>query len=267
MSKISARSDTGIYVKHISELHNDAPMLMPHRDDYYIFTVLLEGEADVVVDFKNIALKAGEGLIVSPGQVHYPETGKRVPTVWSLFVSQDNLSKSVSEIIEHYSLTTLPICFNQDELADIAALFGIMQRHSQVVDFSRAMVSAIADLFCRAVPETAANVSDRYISIVLRFKHLLKELGSTERRPCEYASRLNISRVYLNEAVKAVTGMSVTGFITNHVVLDAKRLLVHTSLDVNEIASKLGYEDYSYFSRMFRKETGMTPTEFRKNLV
>lgn len=267
LHKITSRSETGIYVKNISERQNEDPMTIPHRDDYYMFTVLLEGEADVVVDFKEITLQAGEGLIVVPGQVHYPRTGKRVPTVWSLFVAPEHLSDSHREMIERYALATTPVLFEHDDLADVAELFGIMRRHIQTVDFSRAMVSAIAGLFCRAIPETAKPVSDRYVAIVLRFKHLLEELGSRERRPSEYASRLNISRVYLNEAVRTVTGMSISRFISCHVTLDARRLLLHTTLGVNEIAAKLGYDDYSYFSRMFRKETGMTPTEFRKNLV
>ena len=78
---------------------------------------------------------------------------------------------------------------------------------------------------------------------------------------------LNVSRVYLNEAVKAVTGVSAGEFIRSHAVLSAKRMLVHTDLDINQIAEELGYDDTSYFSRMFKKETGLTPSEFRENLV
>lgn len=77
---------------------------------------------------------------------------------------------------------------------------------------------------------------------------------------------LNISEVYLNEAIRAMTGMNTGSFIRAQVVLNAKRLLVHTSRTVSEIAASLGYDDVSYFSRLFKREAGMTPTDFRKNL-
>ena len=57
------------------------------------------------------------------------------------------------------------------------------------------------------------------------------------------ASLLNISAVYLNEVVKAVTGMNVTVYIKNEVVLQAKRLLVHTDLTVKEISYRLGIRE------------------------
>ena len=47
------------------------------------------------------------------------------------------------------------------------------------------------------------------------------------------------------------------------VVLETKRMLADKQLSINEIADALGFEDYSYFSRFFKKQTGMSPTEFR----
>jgi AraC-like DNA-binding protein len=63
--------------------------------------------------------------------------------------------------------------------------------------------------------------------------------------------------------VKAVTGKSVSTHIQLRVVLEAKRLLYHSGRSVKEIAGELGYDDYSYFTRLFTKVVGMTPIAFR----
>jgi AraC-like DNA-binding protein len=85
------------------------------------------------------------------------------------------------------------------------------------------------------------------------------------KRPSEYASELNLSPAYLNEAVKKMTELSVSDCIRNEIVLQAKRLLFYTHQSVKEIACSLGYDDYSYFTRLFTKSAGVSPTQFRKN--
>ncbi len=62
-----------------------------------------------------------------------------------------------------------------------------------------------------------------------------------------------------------MTGKNVSGFIRSQVVLIAKRELIYSDLSPVEISERLGYVDYAYFSRLFRKDAGISPREFRKN--
>lgn len=57
--------------------------------------------------------------------------------------------------------------------------------------------------------------------------------------------------------------MSTSDYIKNEAVLLAKRMLVHTDLSVREIADRLGIDDYAYFTRLFTRTAGVTPTAFR----
>lgn len=83
------------------------------------------------------------------------------------------------------------------------------------------------------------------------------------KRPAAYAELLNVSVSYLNECVQKTSGQSVSRLIRERVVLEAKRLLYHSRKSVKEIAAELGYDDYSYFTRLFVKTVGLTPLTFR----
>lgn len=265
--RISARSETGIIVKHTCDLTDIGIVDFPHRDDYYVLTLLLNGTASALIDFKEITLTTHQGLVITPGQIHYPRLGNNIPQAWSLLVAVDNIPESGLQTLERYSLNTHPIEFPDDVVDDMSRLFEMLKSRINDTPFSKAVVSAILTLFCNAIsPETVPG-KDRYTSLTLRFKHMLGQHIVEKKSPGEYASMLNVSRVYLNEAVRAVTGQSAGHFIRLHIVTTAKRQLIHTTQDVRQIAASLGYDDYSYFSRLFKKETGKTPTEFRKNLV
>jgi AraC-like DNA-binding protein len=103
----------------------------------------------------------------------------------------------------------------------------------------------------------------RQAELTNRFKSLLAEEARTIKSPASYADRLNVSASYLNEVIKKKTGFPVSYWIQQEVILEAKRLLYYTQLNVKEIAHTLGYEDHSYFSRLFRKTTGNSAIAFR----
>ncbi|MEZ4859451.1 MAG: response regulator [Flavobacteriaceae bacterium] len=78
------------------------------------------------------------------------------------------------------------------------------------------------------------------------------------------ARQLLMSRTQLHRKIKQLTNMSITQYI-NHVKLEkAKKLLHSTSLTVSEIAYEIGFEDPKYFSKLFKKEQGKTPSSFRE---
>ena len=81
-----------------------------------------------------------------------------------------------------------------------------------------------------------------------------------------YAAQANISENYLSRLVKQSTGRSVGAWIDIVRIQRAKRLLSTTSLSIIDVAASIGVEDQSYFSRLFKKETGMTPSAFRKKM-
>lgn len=97
----------------------------------------------------------------------------------------------------------------------------------------------------------------------------LESVFSPDRMPgtlAGYAREAGISENYLSRLVKQSTGRSVGAWIDIVRIQRAKRLLSSTKLSIIDIAASVGVEDQSYFSRLFKKETSITPSSFRKKM-
>jgi AraC family transcriptional activator of pobA len=100
--------------------------------------------------------------------------------------------------------------------------------------------------------------------LTTRFKELIYAHLKQEHQVSYYASMLNVSPNHLNKSIKFVTGKSPAKWIEESILLEAKYLLYQTNLSISEIAMLVGHYDQSYFSRIFKKNVGLTPIEFRK---
>jgi AraC family transcriptional activator of pobA len=105
---------------------------------------------------------------------------------------------------------------------------------------------------------TAATV------LTTKFKELIYAHIKLQHQVNYYASMLNVTPNHLNKSIKSVTGKSATKWIEESILLEAKYLLYQTNLSVNEIAMQVGHYDQSYFSRIFKKNEGVTPIQYRK---
>jgi len=94
-------------------------------------------------------------------------------------------------------------------------------------------------------------------------KQLVEENFRKERQIGFYAGRLAMTSDRLNDHVKRAAGVTAGHLIRQRVLTEAKRELVFTGRAIHEIAYELGFADPSHFARFFRKQTGMTPQDFR----
>jgi AraC-like DNA-binding protein len=95
------------------------------------------------------------------------------------------------------------------------------------------------------------------------FELVLEHNFKKEKAPSFYASQLAITLKHLNRICNEMLQKTTTEVITDRIILEAKRMLMDKKFTVNEIATELGFDDYSYFTRLFKKHTRMTPTDFR----
>ncbi len=108
-----------------------------------------------------------------------------------------------------------------------------------------------------------AGNSTRRTELFQRFASLVHDHCQQQREVSFYADLLCISPRYLSTIVRNVTRSSAKEFIDRSVVLEIKILLRSTDLSIQEIAFRLHFPDQSYLGRYFKKQTGMSPSEYR----
>ena len=120
------------------------------------------------------------------------------------------------------------------------------------------------------LPETSvSNGSERIFSLFMELLERQFPIENTNQRialrfASEYANRLNIHVNHLNRALKDKVKLSTKEIIANRIVQEAKLLLRHTTWNISQIGHCLGFEDVSNFSLFFKKNTELSPSQFRK---
>lgn len=111
------------------------------------------------------------------------------------------------------------------------------------------------------VHETFKN---KELEFIRKFSQLVELHFKNLHTVADYASLLFVTPKNLNKKVTQFGNQSPNEIIKDRIILEAKRLLAHTVLTIKEIGYSLGYEDDAYFIRLFTKQTGISPQQFRK---
>lgn len=107
-------------------------------------------------------------------------------------------------------------------------------------------------------PRTNSRLTDQFIQLVQNnFKK--------ERFLDFYADRLGVSSRHLSRTMKMLTGSTAVEWIERYVILEAKVLLKSTNMSIQQISDDLNFPSQSFFGKYFKKNTGVSPKEFRNN--
>lgn len=274
INSLQDRSSLRLEVKQISidTTADGLALQSAHRDDYYIFAFQEQGYIRMTIDFKEVTIEGSAILCVFPGQVHYGTIALRT-RAWFIAMDVSWINENLRSVFDQSTAESQPAFLNADEaellkkhvvLLDEAynsnknLLFNTLTLHAM----TDAYLSIFASLYSRNAQNQAQ--SDLRTAIITRqFRKLLSKDFKKMKSPSAYAAALNISPTYLNEAVKKTTGSSVSYWIHQEILLEAKRMLFYTDHTVKEIAHSLGYDDHTYFIRIFSKTEGMAPLQFR----
>ncbi|WP_421879131.1 helix-turn-helix domain-containing protein [Marinoscillum sp.] len=115
--------------------------------------------------------------------------------------------------------------------------------------------------------EDTRETLSRSYQVASQFKQLLNEYVRQEKVVAFYAKKLHVSENYLNRCVKATYDRSCKQVIQETAILQSQVLMFESRKDISEISYLMGFESPSYFSRVFKKVTDQTPTQFRESLM
>ena len=242
-----------------------------HRDDHYIFFILKKGSGKLKVDFQDITVTAGCIYYVLPSQIHSQAKGDHAEG-WFLAVDTSLIAADLRGVFENRLNAQLPCKLSDYELTQYENLLCLLQKEFTQRQEDKFYLSIIHSLVQSFLAMAASNYNSldrienkhtRSAEIAQKFKNLLSINIKAIKNPSTYGSMLNISTGYLNETIKGVTGSTVSYWIQQEVFTEAKRLLYYSDADIKGIAHELGFSDYSYFIRSFRRVCGLSPLKFR----
>ncbi|MFI9329211.1 helix-turn-helix domain-containing protein [Kitasatospora sp. NPDC052868] len=240
----------------------------PHRHSFYEIVLVTGGRGAHVVDLVHRPLQPPQLCVITPGQVHYWDDADDLAGHVVLF-NEDFLLSNPRDLAALRTLAARPGLRLGEQAAPIIALLADMEHEfrSRPPGYPGVLQALLHVLIVRALraraPEEGAAASGRPAELAAAFTRLVAEPGGVRRSVGSCAQELGVSPGYLHTLVKQSTGRTPGRLIRQQQTLEAKRLLACTELTVRQIAREAGFDDPAYFCRFFRRETGMTPGEFR----
>ncbi|SHH46068.1 AraC-type DNA-binding protein [Chryseobacterium oranimense] len=250
----------------------------PHRHDFYAAVLFTKGKGIHEIDFQRYDVSEGSLFFLSPGQIHSWELSEDIDG-YIFFCSQEFYEMHyVNQKLRNFPFfgsVSFPrkLQLEIDELEKINRLFQELGEEFHSPNFMKegfilSLMSQIfinaARLFSKDHDIHASSASLSYFKHYQDFESLIEQYFTGQKSISYYASLLGITPKHLNRITQSVVQKTATDIITERVVLEAKRMLMYLDESLVEIAFRLGYEEYSYFVRVFRKSSGMTPTQFMR---
>lgn len=257
-------------------LPNQSELLIPHRKDHYLIVFIRRADSRQWVDMTPYILKDNTIYFTGPNHIIVKEEFKELWSTGIAFTSeflsfQENASLSKLPLIQNPQnghellLTEADINFVEDMLVKINMEYQQPSEWQQrmLTAYLTVLLTYLSRLYTEQFRESDTSADKLLLK---SFQAKIDERFRELREVGDYASMLNISAGHLSEIVKTQSGKPAIKHIHERLVLEARRLLFHTSNSLKEIAFDLGFADASYFSRFFKRETSVTPAEYRASI-
>lgn len=250
----------------------------PHKHDFFLCVLFCKGSGIHEIDFNTYAIQPGSVFFLKPGQTHswrFDSTPEgyiffHTPDFYELYF----LNRKLTQFPFYYSLKNPPdLTLTLEELENIAMRFKeINIEYYQDSAYKKQKLISLVNLTYIDLTQQYVDyepikkvLSSTYLQALENLESIIEEHYKTEKLAKFYAVKLHITPKHLNRITKATLNKTTTELITERVILEAKRLIAHSGNSLTEVAETLGYEDYAYFSRVFKLKTDKTPLEFKKS--
>ena len=242
------------------------PTLRPRgRVDWQIIYIAA-GKGHFVLDGREVIVPAGNMILYQPKQVQdYFYFGKDKTQVWFVHFT----GREIRNILKHYKIPTDCYILHTGLSQEYENLFRRMR--DELVNFSWGYEEMLTYLFRellltmhRRMTESAPRVSGFIQDEIDRARTYFEEHYNKEISIEQYAVSRNMSTSWFNRSFRSAMGTSPMKYILNIRIRNAQTLLETTDYSISVIASLVGYDNPMYFSRLFRKAKGMSPSRYRK---
>ena len=252
----------------------------PCRIDAFIIGVGTEGETSVSFNLHEFRLKKDSMFIFTPKnilQVNSQQYFKADVIAISpdfmrrINIDIKNMMPLFLKFVENPTLALTP-----EESRSMRGMIAQIERETRgpethfsfdiVSGLIAATIYKVGDIMYHYLaehPEEQNNSHNRAEEYFTQFTHLLGEHFREERSVGFYARQLCITPKYLTTLIKRISGQSVSEWIDNYVILEAKTLLKYSTMSIQEIAYYLNFPNQSFFGSYFKRNTGMSPSQYK----
>ena len=252
----------------------------PCRIDAFIIGVGTEGETSVSFNLHEFKLKKDSIFIFTPKnvlQVNSQQYFKADVIAISpdfmrrINIDIKNMMPLFLKFVENPALTLTP-----EESRSMRGMIAQIERETRgpethfsfdiVSGLIAATIYKVGDIMYHYLaehPEEQNNSHNRAEEYFKQFTHLLGEHFREERSVGFYARQLCITPKYLTTLIKRISGKSVSEWIDNYVIIEAKTLLKYSTMSIQEIAYYLNFPNQSFFGSYFKRNTGMSPSQYK----
>lgn len=227
----------------------------PHRHDFYHFLYLESGAGWHEIDFVRYPVKRDQLFLMRPGEVHS----------WELKQARGIVVEFTEKLGMQDVLESMPTLLPGKELAPFFRLL-LEEFSGSKPGYRIALEHLLVALLVR-IGRAGGAPGKREPGLVEKFRALV-DLHFRKHHSVEfYAVALGTSTKRLTTGVSKSLGKSAGACIQERCLLEAKRLLAYSDLNIAEIAYGIGYDDPNYFARFFKQREGLTPGKFRERAV
>lgn len=228
--------------------------------NYYTAHIIASGECEYSTDYKTQPLKAGDVFFTFPGKRYAYTNPQKLKLIYIGFTGcgalqlLDRLEIRYTDSVRKGAQSIIPL---------IRREFSISEKNKSAELTAKGLLFLICSRFNRGADsigaETKIDVAKTFIDYIethYREETLsLKDMAKTNYYNFNYAAQL----------FKRHTGVTFSRYVTDLRLRKAQTLLAETDLSVTAIALKVGFSDDKYFTRVFKKIKGLTPSQYRKN--
>lgn len=244
----------------------------PYRTKESRIIRVLEGSGRVSINLMEYEVKE-QMLIITPPNSLIEMIEISEDYDFQVIVTENDFLPVVqgSSTVDFYGKYGNAFSLTTDEWEHIGTLFSLLWETMHRTPFRREVVQymVIALLYdikyIHDQKQTSASLRpSRQEEVFNRFITLVNEHSKQERTIGFYAGKLCLTPHYLSTVIREASGQTVMEWINQAVILEAKVLLKHSDLLVFQISDELNFPNPSFFSKFFKRMTGMTPAEYQK---
>ena len=230
------------------------------RLDYYLLYIF-EGEMNVYLNGVAQCVEEGDIIIFPPNKPFRHECkNKAVSYLWTHFTGSQ-----VNEILNRYGISLFPLINKSSSQNRISNRFQqLFEGFAKNDSFKEYDLSALLDRLLIEIGR-AVSLEQEEKNFFPRSIRYINEFYSKQIKITDLAKMENVSMTTYNLHFKRQMGMSPTQYISSLRMHSAKELLESSELSVKEIGIMCGYDDFNFFTKSFKKHTGLSPLAYRKS--